>query len=70
MEIKGWLIIENCKYHTAGRPLWTAFYTKQGFPKRANYGRLFMKTPVGWNMMMKEPDVQSVKRPHVHIYQP
>lgn len=68
-ENRIWLVIANCKYDAPQRRWFTAFYKPQGVPQRVHFGRLFIDTPFGWSMMMKEPEKRTVKRPHVHIFQ-
>jgi hypothetical protein len=66
-EMKNWLIIENCKYHTKEKPWYTAFYKKL-IPEQHELGQLLVFAPFGYNVMIKPPEERTVQRWHAHIY--
>ena len=62
-----WIIIENCKYHTAERAWLTAFHKGLDWWQDADilwfqYG--------DWEWLKKSADRQTVNRFHIHIYKP
>ena len=68
-ETRVWLVIENCKYNAPERRWYTAFFKLNGLPQRTHIGKLFLDTPYGWSLMMKEPGKRTIERPHIHIYE-
>jgi len=69
-EDEDWLVIENAKYHTPDRAWFTAF-VKDGF--WGNDWMIDIKSLIlhfgGLTWKKKSPKDQTVRRPHVHLYE-
>lgn len=66
MDAYPWLIIENCKYHTAEKAWYTAFWTAEFKPEMLNLTWLQFHFP-DFNLLVKASSRRSVKRFHVHL---
>ena len=67
LQLRNWLIIENCKYNREDRRWWTAFQKRK--TEERDFNDLHFCVPDGWNVMVKPQHKQTVQRFHVHIYQ-
>ena len=61
-----WLVIENIKYHRKDRPWYTAFSLRKKLPSFSVLQRLYGH--MEW--LKKHPSQQSIKRFHIHFYNP
>lgn len=62
-----WLIIENFKYHTPEKPWYTAFHVGHDHWSDCIH---HLQPYKDWEWLKKSTDKQTVKRFHLHIYQP
>ncbi len=61
-----WIIIENCKYHTAFRPWLTAFHI--GHDHWTDCVYWLVHDYEDWEWLKKDKSRQTVERFHVHLY--
>jgi hypothetical protein len=61
-----WLVIENCKYHTEDKPHYTAFLKA---PKKLSMNDILLlqNDYPDFDLLIKAPTRQSIKRFHCHL---
>jgi hypothetical protein len=68
IEMKYWLVIENCKYHRPDRKWYTAFAKElKPYPELNFFQLHLMFSDLTW--LKKPPKKQTVQRFHIHMYE-